>query len=255
MTQPSLRAAALFRWRVPPHSVPIAVFLAGVLLVSVAAAIWDRWPGDVEGMRLLQSVVNDRTWKFISWMNVLGHPAFSFLLAAAAAGWLVYRGLRRPAVVLMAIIVMETAVVYLTKWAVHRPRPILPSDLQALVDASGYSFPSGHVVFAVTLFGGLAYLLTRHWKRTGWLRWSSLALLLALAALMGPARVSSGVHWPSDVLGGYLLSFLGVLLLVRLHERTRPSPAAQRRNATPTDWEAVAPSSDPRLTPVPEGGQ
>ena len=207
-------------------------------------------------LRLLQSVVNDRTWEVISWMNVLGNPAFSFLLAAAAAGWLVHQGLRRPAVVLTAIIVMETAVVHLTKWAVHRPRPVLPSDLQTLADASSYSFPSGHVVFAVTFFGGLAYLLARHWKRTGWPRWTTLALLLAPAALMGPARVAAGIHWPSDVLGGYLLASLAVLLLVWLDERTRPSPAAQRRDMPPpTDWEAVAPGSDPKLTPVQEGGQ
>ena len=252
MTQPSPSAGTLLRWRVP-----IAVFLAGVLLASVAAAIWDRWPGDVEGLRLLQGVANGRIWEVVSWMNVVGYPTLSFLLAAVAASWLVYRGLRRPAVVLASIIVVETAVVHFTKWAVHRPRPVLPSDLQALADASGYSFPSGHVVFTVTLFGGLAYLLARHWKRTGWLRWSTLALFLTPAALMGPVRVASGVHWPSDVLGGYLFSFLAVLLLVWLHDRAGPSPVVPRHEAPPTriDWEAVALPSDSSVSPVPEGSQ
>ncbi|QCJ44257.1 phosphatase PAP2 family protein [Bacillus sp. S3] len=87
------------------------------------------------------------------------------------------------------------------KQVFHRMRP----DFHRLVDISGYSFPSGHAMNAFTVYVIISFLLWRHipskWGRS---------LLICLSAVMilaiGTSRIYLGVHYPSDIIGGYLAS-------------------------------------------------
>ena len=95
------------------------------------------------------------------------------------------------------------------KKTIERPRPALAVQGTApLVDAYGYSFPSGHAanMFAACLLLGLIY---RRWL------WP----LLALASLVAFSRVYVGVHYPSDVLAGAVLGALLAGLAFRLTRR------------------------------------
>ncbi len=89
----------------------------------------------------------------------------------------------------------------LLKLAFRRERP----TFHRLVPESGFGFPSGHSMGAFSLYGVLAFLLWKHipvwWGRTV-LILASCALILAI----GISRIYLGVHYPSDVLGGYLAS-------------------------------------------------
>lgn len=78
------------------------------------------------------------------------------------------------------------------KLVVDRPRPTL---LPWLDDVSSASFPSGHAWNAAILYGALALVSGRAWAP-----WAAGALVL----LIGLSRVVMGVHWPSDVAGGWL---------------------------------------------------
>lgn len=82
-----------------------------------------------------------------------------------------------------------------------------PGDF-ALLDLDTFSFPSGHATVALALYGFIAYLLWQHYPR---LRSVILGTAVALVALIGMSRVYIGVHYPSDVLGGYLLGSIWVL--------------------------------------------
>lgn len=108
----------------------------------------------------------------------------------------------------------------LAKAVVARPRPST-ALIRVTHHLSDPSFPSGHVVFYCSYFGflfGLAYLGRKRAPRV-----SRLAMVLAVIpiVLVGISRVYLGAHWPSDVLGSYLLSAVWLPLLFFAYRRAK----------------------------------
>ncbi|MFG2045279.1 phosphatase PAP2 family protein [Dactylosporangium sp. NPDC048998] len=85
-------------------------------------------------------------------------------------------------------------------YLIARPRPE-----HRLAGASGFSFPSGHTTSSA-LVAGAVIVLGLAVLRPRWARRTLVAAALAWAALVGVSRVALVVHWPTDVLGGWLLA-------------------------------------------------
>ena len=103
----------------------------------------------------------------------------------------------------------------LKEW-VARPRP--DADL-ALVEETGYAFPSSHTVVAVAFYGALIYLLGQWdaFPNRPWIRRAIQGALALLILAVGASRVYVGAHWPSDVIGGFLFGGLCLAALVAVH--------------------------------------
>ncbi len=95
------------------------------------------------------------------------------------------------------------------KHIVCRPRP----DILRLVKIGGYSFPSGHSMIAITLYGFLFALVTCKIKKK-WLRLLLQVLLVCLIFNICISRIYVGVHYASDVFGGFVLGFAELLLVL-----------------------------------------
>ncbi|MDQ2787355.1 MAG: phosphatase PAP2 family protein [Chloroflexota bacterium] len=99
----------------------------------------------------------------------------------------------------------------LTKHLVSRARP----TAFFRTSATGYSFPSGHTLNATTLALALGFILWRlPWHRAMKIAWT-LALVIYVACV-GASRIVLGVHYPTDVLGGFLLGVAWATLLMAL---------------------------------------
>jgi membrane-associated phospholipid phosphatase len=115
------------------------------------------------------------------------------------------RGLRRRGLVILALNP-------LLKTLVGRARPSA-AIVGANAPLNGLGFPSGHAYQSVVLFGFFVVLAAIFVKRI-WLRRSIQVFLAFLILAIGVSRIYLGAHWPSDILGAYLLggSLLGLLL-------------------------------------------
>lgn len=112
--------------------------------------------------------------------------------------------------------VLARAGVEVIRFVVFRLRPFASDPtIHALISESSYSFPSGHAGF----FFALATVVYAHNKRVG-------SWFFVSALLIGIARVASGVHYPTDILGGAVLGVLvgyGVVRLVRKYSKSEAS--------------------------------
>jgi undecaprenyl-diphosphatase len=133
-------------------------------------------------------------------VTVLGGPGFTAGAAVVAMVVLIWRFHWPEAAVFLAVAVGGGDLSYVVlKHLVHRARP--PG---ALVHLSTFSFPSGHTVGATTLYLGLAWIVSRrHAGRP--VRLTVWAGALLIVAAVGATRVVLGVHYASDVIGGFAL--------------------------------------------------
>ena len=187
------------------------LLIAGLFSLAVMAFVlaWALpvWPGDecvlvaVQGWRSPVLDVVFRTLTYLGW-----YPVAVALTLAAMAVLLVQR--RRVDALLLGIVVSSALLTHPLKALVGRPRPDY-----AIIEPipHGMGFPSGHATFAI-LMGGIVIYLAWRYVANPWLRWGMAAGLALLMLGVGVSRVYLGVHWPSDVLGGYL--FGGTVLLV-----------------------------------------
>jgi undecaprenyl-diphosphatase len=90
----------------------------------------------------------------------------------------------------------------------------------AVANIGGSSFPSGHVINYVGVYGFLAYLAYT-WLRPAALRRAVVGGLLSLLALVGPSRIYLGHHWLTDTMASYVLGGSYLIVLTNLYRRVR----------------------------------
>lgn len=158
----------------------------------------------------------ERAMELVSWP---GFPPQSRIIPIGiVGGWLV-AGLRLEAA-FQALGWGSALLATALKGLARRPRPIATQVNVVIAPLDGTSFPSGHVLSYVGIYGVLAYLLSSRVKDAR-LRRVLIAPPLALIALVGPSRIHQGHHWLTDVLASYLLGISYVAALAALYRRSR----------------------------------
>jgi membrane-associated phospholipid phosphatase len=173
------------------------------------------FPIDLEIERALQSINSPI---FAALMYLISWPGFSpqsFILSVLIVLAIYMLGLRWEAITAVVAALLPPLVNVLVKDWIRRPRPTID-----LVNVFGilnsYSFPSGHVMFYVGFFGFLWFLVYTLLKRS-WRRTLLLIFLGSLIGLVGISRIYLGQHWPSDVLGAYLLGGLTLIGILQFY--------------------------------------
>src|SRR5579872_389325 len=180
--------------------------IALVCLIFLAAKVTQgQATGFDETIRnTIHSLSTPALTQFFSIITYLGSQACVLGLSASAALILLAKRRRRGAV--LVVVTMAGAELWLSilKTAFHRPRP--EPFFGALLPPS-YSFPSGHALLSCCCYGVLAALASAYWR--GSARWWLIRTCAALLILaIGVSRIYLGVHYPSDVMAGYLVAIL-----------------------------------------------
>jgi undecaprenyl-diphosphatase len=184
------------------------------LIVSIYARFTPLFPGDLYLTLRLQSFDNPSLLSFMKGISFI-FGGWSSALVVVIIGLLVWWRIGRLEAVMIAVGGLLTLVDTPLKLAVGRPRP--PADLvHILSPEQGNGFPSGHALFAVVVLGLLAYFAFVNLKNRT-IRMVVLAGLIALILLIGTSRVYLGVHWPGDVIGGYLIGGILLTALIWFH--------------------------------------
>lgn len=111
--------------------------------------------------------------------------------------------------------IMALAVVPAIKLLIGRPRPT-PELVLVMATDSGNSFPSGHAAFVMVFYGFIIYLLPRLMKNRTAVRVVR-GLLIAFIGLTCVSRVYLGLHWTSDVMGGFFLGGLALTIMISIY--------------------------------------
>jgi undecaprenyl-diphosphatase len=220
----------------------VAALAALVAFVYLGVSVSLAAPGGLDASlrdTLMTALTADPAQSVIEALNALGSFEGGLILTVGVCGLLL--GLRRPGpAVAIGSVWLADGLSTLAKELLQRPRP--PG---AIVDAAAgdlWSYPSGHVVRAMALVAVLAWLATSRWT---WNRRMLLALAGGLLAgfVMGIARIASGDHWPTDVLGGLLLGTVYVLLFALAAEAIEATAARRALSRRSSAGERPPPPS------------
>jgi len=186
--------------------------LIALVAIWLVMLLWGRGPLDRAIYESLYVGNNPVLVPIGRGLTALGEPTILIAASFVVALILWLRGHRHLPLAFIAITMFGRAVSELQKYWIARPRPDLETHL-VIVKTS--SFPSGHANSSMIFFLTLALVTS---AGTRW-RGVAVALGVFVSLLVGLSRVMLGVHWPSDVIGGWALGMVWVLVTLRLAQR------------------------------------
>lgn len=188
----------------------LAVFSAIIALIvfSIRKPIRKHKPIDMLIFEKITPAVNSINNKIMLFITFLGKHQFLipanlvlifYFLIVTRQTWFSIR--------VITIAISSLVLMLLLKQLFQRKRPLSP----LLKAAKGLSFPSGHAIMAVTFYGLLVYIL-QHTIDINWLKSLATFLLIVLVLLIGFSRIYLRVHYASDVLGGFIIGLLWLMI-------------------------------------------
>ncbi|MFT8400382.1 MAG: phosphatase PAP2 family protein [Lentilactobacillus diolivorans] len=155
---------------------------------------------DQDGLVTVHQFLQPSQISLFKWLALSGSPVVTTIAIIGIAGWLLHRNQPILSLIAVTTIVGGDILTLFIKEAIQRPRPAFE-----LVRESGFSFPSGHV-FGATILAILIWQLLI--PRIGRIQFKLFFLLLLIywVGLVAISRIYLQVHFPSDVIGGFVLA-------------------------------------------------
>jgi undecaprenyl-diphosphatase len=201
--------------------------ILGVLLSFAAAAVFAWVYDQVKDKNRLTTGFDDALLFWMHrhqapWLTTLAKvlafmgspPVIVSIAVVAALVGIFWRKVRGAAWTLPIAVIGAALIIQGVKMEFRRPRPTL---FHPLLHETGYSFPSGHSLISIVIYGLLGYFIMHLFKaRAARITVAILTVLLVL--LVGLSRIYVGVHFPTDVLAGWTAGFPWLLTCLLIHE-------------------------------------
>ncbi|MBW4472927.1 MAG: phosphatase PAP2 family protein [Stenomitos rutilans HA7619-LM2] len=242
MYELSQKILRVWRERVSPRILPLLTTVRFIGLLIAGFALWGFYEIAEEVLeketqsldtRILLTI---RQWHapFLDRVMIvitnIGNPSVLLVASLVLAAFLLWRKQRAETVTLTLAALGALVLNTVLKALFARARPEL---WQRTVDVNFYSFPSGHAMMSLVVFGIIGYLLAIHVPR--WRVAIATGTVLLVCAI-GLSRLYFGVHWPTDIVAGYAAGTVWLVACILSLEiwkrRYRPMPKTRQRALT-----------------------
>ena len=194
-----------------------AFFIALSAFVIVARMIFlkRKETFDLYVFDLLNQHVNSPTTGVMQFFSFLGSHYFLISANIILSAYFLFikkktwNSIKVPIISLTSVLLM-----FILKQFFHRERPLVP----LLHEAKGMSFPSGHALMSFAFYGLIIYMIRQNVKRSG-LKFLLTVLLLLLIFFIGFSRIYLRVHYASDVIAGFSLGLVWLVLSLAIINR------------------------------------
>lgn len=179
----------------------IILFLCLVGFLALAEDVFHKeiMSGDIIGYNIISKfLISDFVTPIAKFITNFGGAIFLIILTIVL--FFVIKN-KKIGLSIFLNLVIVTVLNQLLKRILQRPRP---TEFR-IIEETGYSFPSGHSMISMAFYGYLIYLIYKYVKNK-YIKWISIVLLGILICSIGISRIYLGVHYTSDVLGGFLIS-------------------------------------------------
>ena len=187
----------------------IILFICLIGFLALAEDVFNKeiMKGDIIGYKMVSTfLISDFATPIAKFITNFGGAIFLIILTILL---LVVLKNKKVGLSICINLVVVTILNQLLKRLLQRPRP---TEFR-IIEETGYSFPSGHSMVSMAFYGYLIYLIYRFVKNK-YLKWISIVLLSLLICLIGISRIYLGVHYTSDVLGGFLISISYLVIYI-----------------------------------------
>ena len=187
----------------------IVLFICLIGFLELAEDVFNKeiMNGDIIGYKIISTfLISDFATPIAKFITNFGGAIFIILLTVILIAVIKNKKIGLSILTNLAII---TILNQLLKRILQRPRP----TEYRIIEESGYSFPSGHSMISMAFYGYLIYLIYKYVENKS-VKWTLISLLSVLICLIGISRIYLGVHYTSDVLGGFLISISYLVIYI-----------------------------------------
>ena len=187
----------------------IVLFICLIGFLELAEDVFNKeiMNGDIIGYKIISTfLISDFATPIAKFITNFGGAIFIILLTVILITVIKNKKIGLSILTNLAII---TILNQLLKRILQRPRP----TEYRIIEESGYSFPSGHSMISMAFYGYLIYLIYKYVENKN-VKWILISLLSILICLIGISRIYLGVHYTSDVLGGFLISISYLVIYI-----------------------------------------
>ena len=187
----------------------IILFICLIGFLALAEDVFNKeiMNGDIIGYKMISTfLISDFATPIAKFITNFGGAIFIIALTALLV---IAIKNKKIGLSIFTNLVIITILNQSLKRILQRPRP----TEYRIIQETGYSFPSGHSMISMAFYGYLIYLIYRYVKNK-YIKWISISLLSILICLIGISRIYLGVHYTSDVLGGFLISISYLVIYI-----------------------------------------
>ncbi|CDE90212.1 MAG: phosphatase PAP2 family protein [Clostridia bacterium] len=192
----------------------IILFICLIGFLALAEDVFNKeiMNGDIISYKIISTfLISDFTTPIAKFITNFGGAIF--LLVLAITLFILIKNKKIGFSIFLNLVII-TMLNQLLKRILQRPRP---TEFR-IIEETGYSFPSGHSMISMAFYGYLIYLIYKYVKNK-YVKWISIIILSILICSIGISRIYLGVHYTSDVLGGFFISISYLVIYISLVNR------------------------------------